>query len=79
MPGRKPHGYYPVLVAGALARLRDQGSTSPASADVFALLSRLGLVREADQNAKAACSLAYNSAAVRRIDRALSKIVRDSE
>ena len=79
MFGRKPNGYYTVLVAGALARLREQGSTNPASADVFALLSRLGLVREEDQNARAACSIAYNSAAVRRADCALSKIVRNSE
>ena len=75
---RKPHGYYTVLVVGALARLRAQGGANPTGADVFRLLSKLGLVSKTDQNARAACSIAYNSAAVRAADRALSDAARGS-
>ena len=69
---RKPNGYYTVLVVGALARLRCGGNAHPTGADVFRLLSKLTLLSETDQNARAACFIACKSAAVRAADRALA-------
>lgn len=72
LPRGKPNGYHTVLVVGALARLRREGSAAPGGADVFRLLSKLGLVSETDQTARAACFTAFHSPAVRAADRALS-------
>ena len=69
---RRPNGYYTVLVSGALVRLHRLGYGTPKTGEVFLLLSRLGLVREDDQDARAACSLAYDSDTVRSLQRMLA-------
>jgi len=71
---RKPDGYYTVLVFGALARLRQQGNSTPTPADVFKLPSRLGLVEVSDQKARVACTAACQRPAVRAVNRALSGV-----
>ena len=41
---RKPDGYLPILVAGALARLRNMGNDSPEEAHVLKLLREVELI-----------------------------------
>ena len=71
MTGR-PDSYYTVLVSGALVRLHHLGYGTPKTGEVFLLLSRLGLVHEEDEDARAACSLAYGSDTVRNLQRMLA-------
>jgi hypothetical protein len=69
---RRPSACYTVLVSGALVRLHQLGYGTPKTGEVFLLLSRLGLVREEDQDARAACSIAYDSDTVRNLQRMLA-------
>ena len=72
---RRPHGYYTVLVAGALARLRHKGSTHPTSTDVVRLLREMELLDPGDQNGTAAVRTSFNGIVIQRVDEALAGIV----
>lgn len=61
-----------MLVSGALVRLHRLGYSTPKTEEVFLLLSRLGLVHEEDQDAREACSIAYESDIVRNLQRMLA-------
>lgn len=72
---RRPHGYYTLLVAGALVRLRSKGSTHPTSADVVRMLREMKLLDPDDQNGVAAVRASFHGVVIRRVDEALARIV----
>ena len=71
---RKPDGYYTVLVAGALARLRNAGNQQPTADDVVQELVQLNLLDPQDAAGANRIRHRFSAPVLRRIDRALGGI-----
>jgi len=66
---KKPSGYYQILVLGAMLRLNELGYQNLQVSEVFTMLTQLGLVREDDQDARAAIGVAFHSDAAKELRR----------